>query len=97
MRFLSLIAGPRYVELYAGTGKEFIQIAGCASSRVFNFLSHGTESTSGAPDSAHSPNTHIVRMRGLPFSTKPAEIKDFFKAGKISVQVSTGSYSKLTQ
>ena len=72
--------GSRYVELYPGTGKEFIQIAGCASARVFNFLSRRGASSS----------TSIVRMRGLPFSTKTGEIKDFFANGKHNVHVLGG-------
>ena len=72
--------GSRYVELYPGTGKEFIQIAGCASTRVYNFLSLRGVSSS----------TSIVRMRGLPFSTKTAEIKEFFASGKHNVQVLDG-------
>ena len=72
--------GSRYVELYPGTGKEFIQIAGCASTRVYNFLSRR----------GIANNQSIVRMRGLPFSTKTAEIKEFFASGKHSVHVLDG-------
>ena len=59
-------------ELIFVSGKEFIQIAGCASNRVFNFLSR--RGVTGQQS--------IVRMRGLPFSTKPSEIRNFFESGE---------------
>ncbi|XP_022082225.1 epithelial splicing regulatory protein 1-like isoform X3 [Acanthaster planci] len=57
--------GNRYVEVFKGTGDEFIKVAAGTSRDAALFLSR---------DDGHI----IVRMRGLPFTATAREVVDFF-------------------
>ncbi|XP_038069597.1 epithelial splicing regulatory protein 1-like isoform X1 [Patiria miniata] len=57
--------GNRYVEVFKGTGDEFIKVAAGTSRDAAMFLSR---------DDGHI----IVRMRGLPFTASAREVVDFF-------------------
>ncbi|XP_030756360.1 RNA-binding protein fusilli isoform X2 [Sitophilus oryzae] len=67
----------RYIEVYRGTGEDFLAVAGGSSGEALAFLSRGA--------------SVIVRMRGLPYDCTAQQVLDFFAAGENSCTVLDGT------
>ncbi|XP_076269051.1 epithelial splicing regulatory protein fusilli isoform X2 [Rhynchophorus ferrugineus] len=67
----------RYIEVYLGSGRDFLAVAGGSSGEALTFLSRGA--------------AVIVRMRGLPYDCTAQQVLDFFASGDNSCTVLDGS------
>ncbi|CAH1180738.1 unnamed protein product [Phyllotreta striolata] len=66
----------RWIEVYRGTGKDFLSVAGGSSCEAQAFLSKGA--------------AVIIRMRGLPYDCTAKQVLDFFANGDNSCLVLDG-------
>ncbi|KAJ8925573.1 hypothetical protein NQ315_009413 [Exocentrus adspersus] len=69
--------GNRYIEVYRGSGEDFLSVAGGSSCEAQAFLSRGA--------------AVIVRMRGLPYDCTAKQVLDFFASGENACSVLDGN------
>ena len=72
--------GKRFIEIFAATAADMEtarRMSAEQPSKATSNSTAGSNGSSGSQRAKQSANLHIIRLRGLPFSATPADIKAF--------------------